>query len=199
MGLIKTAMMSGAAIYGINKLSKAAAQSRDNNDNSNTSSRREYSDREYDQYHSQPLESSNRHADDRYLPSSRDMQNPNQAQYPGHYTNEPTQRFYLEEQAPQQSYNGQETLENPPQYAYAASSRSASASPLQFNYSANRQRGFVEREDGMGESRESQRGTGADMIERFAQQAMNMGMMGGSSGQKDKQGKADLIQSLMRK
>lgn len=196
MGLIKTAMMSGAAMYGINKISKAAVESRNNNNN--TTSRHENSGRDYDQYYARPLESNNCQSDNRYLPSGRDMQN--QTQYSTYYPNGPTQRLYLEGQAPQngqQQYYAQDRLDSPPRYEYAGNTRSVSAPPLEFNHSPNGRRGYVEPEEVMGGPRESQGGNRTDMMSMLAQQAMSMGMMGSNTGQKDKKGKGDLIQSFL--
>ncbi|KAK5046464.1 hypothetical protein LTR84_008267 [Exophiala bonariae] len=200
MGILKTAMMSGAAMYGIKQVAKAAESHGSNNKNS-MSSRRDYSDRDYDQYYSRPDENSNRQMNHRYLPQARDMQD--RTQYnPAYSNNESRQRIYLEDQAYNTGlqYSDQEWTENRPQYAYATNMRSASAPPPQYTrQNQNRQQGFVEPEEMMDDPRDLQGGNRADMMNMLAQQAMSMGLMGGKSGQKDKKGKGNLIRDLMSK
>lgn len=198
MGLIKTAIMSDVAMYGINQISKAAARSR----NSDTGSSRGSPYRDYEQHYPRAVESNNRcYADNRYLSSSRDTQD--QARFSSYYTNELTWRLYLEGQALHngaQQYYDKEQLDSPPRYEYPGNTRSTSAPPLQFNYSSNRQRGFMEPEETMGDPREPQGADRpADNMNMFAQQAMDMGLEGNNSGGKDKKTRGDLVQSLMRK
>ena len=184
MGLIKTAMMSGAAIYGVSQLSKVA-QSR----NATQQPRREYSDRDYDSHRPRPLEFRDRDSQDQRHVDARDLGDSDRM-----YNREPRQRMYLEDQRPaeRQAYYMPGQYDNQPQYEYAST-------PPQY-YSAQRgQQGFVEPEDTMDDPRAPQGGSRADVVNMLAQQAMSMGLVGGNKGKKDKGSKGDLLSSLMSK
>jgi hypothetical protein len=192
MGLIKTAMMSGAAIYGVNQLAKTA-QSRNNNA---PPPRYDYSDRNCDSRHVQPMEFRD--------PESRGQRCVNAQGVQGTQRSnewEPRQTLHLTDQRSfdQQPYYMQEGHNDLPQYYYASNVRSPSAS-AQNHWNQRQQQGFVERES-MDDSRGPQSGNGgrADMINALAQQAMSMGLVGGKNGKKDKDSNGDLLGSLIRK
>ena len=186
-------------MYGINQISKAAQSRNDNNTMSGRSSPDQY----YEQRDARAVESNNnRYLGDSYLPPPRHAQY--SARNSSYYPTEPTsQRRFLEGQAPydgNQQYYAKEAHDCPPQYEYAGSSRSTSAPPPQSNHCSNRQRGFVEPEEIMGDPREQQGGSrSSDMMSTLAQQAINMGLGGNNHGRKEKKSKGDLIQSLMGK
>ena len=186
MGLIKTAMMSGAAIYGINKIAQTA-QARNNN--SSSPPRRDYAERDYDVQRQRPLEFRGRDSPDNRFVDSRDMQERSE---------QPRQRLYLQDQRPseRQAYYSQAQYEDYPQYEYASNMRSPSA-PAQYYPSQRSQPGFVETESIMSDPRDAQGSDGAEMLNMLAQQAKNMGLVGGKKGKKDKDGKGDLMESLM--
>lgn len=192
MGLIKTAMMSGAAIYGVNQLAKTA-QSRNNN---SQPPRYDYSDRSYDSRRPQLLEFRDSESrGQRYVNAQgvRSTQRSNDW--------EPRQPLHLTDQRSfdQQPYYMQEGDNDLPQYYYASNVRSPSA-PAQYHRSQYGQQGFVEPEE-MNDPFVPQRGSGgqADMVNALAQQAMSMGLVGDKKGKKDKDGQSDLLSSLIRK
>ena len=190
MGLIKTAMMSGAAMYGINQLAKTA-QSRQSNPNP---PRREYSERDYDTTSGRPLEfRAPDSRNQRYPDQTRDFQNPGRMS-----EGEPTQRLHLEDQHrfDRQPYYTQACYNELPQYEYASNTRSSSAPSRSF-WGQGQQRGFVEPEEVTSDSQEQQGGSRANMLNALAQQAMNMGLTNDKRGQRDKHSKGDLLGSLV--
>ena len=114
---------------------------------------------------------------------------------------EPRQPLHLTDQRSydQQPYYTQEGDNDLPQYYYASNLRSSSA-PTYAYQNQRKQQGFVEPEE-MYDPREPQHGNGgqADMVNMLAQQATSMGLVGGKKGRKDKDGKGDLLGSLMSK
>jgi hypothetical protein len=198
MGIIKTAMMSGAAMYGINKLAQTA-QTRGNN---NSSNRAQY-DRDGAYYSRGPSDRgdpySGRTVEYReYRPEVRGSAGRDAAsrdQGPG-CTNERGNYLYLEDDY---AYQGQpyymdNRVCDQGQYAYTGQARS----PPQQKSSHNSQRGFVEPEEIMDDVREPQRGSRADMMNALAQQAMGVGLFGGDD-QKNKGKKGDMLKSLIGK
>ena len=191
MGIIKTAMMSGVAIYGVKQLAQTA-QTHNNNrqapryDHSDRSS-----DRNYDPRRVQPMEF--RDPD----PESQRYVNGQGAQRSNEW--EPRQPLHLtdERSLDRQPYYMQDGYDELPQYQYTSNRRSSSAPAQNYQYYQQRQQGFVEPGD-MYDPREPQRGNGGrgDMINSLAQQAMSMGLGG---GKKDKNGSGDFLSGLMKK
>jgi hypothetical protein len=192
MGLIKTAMMSGAAMYGVKQITKTAQARHDNP----SPPRREYPDDRADPYYSRPAVE---YRDQRY-PDNRAREYQDREQNPGYQANyEPRQVMYSDDGYPQPQYM-QAQNERRPQYESARYMQSSSAPPS-YSYDPNqyRQRGYVEPEPVMDDPRNSPRGGRADMMNMLAQQAMSMGMLGGKDGGKDGGKKNDLIQSFLGK
>ena len=194
MGLIKTAMMSGAAMYGVNQLAKTA-QNRNNNP---PPPRREYNDRDYESYYSRPLEYRERDPRDRSNGQPEDMRE-------RRFDASPRRRLYLDEQHP--SDYGYDPYYMPAQYdnrphsqEYASSVRPASA-PRQYYVGQRQGQGFVEPEELIDDSREPQGSTRANMVNVLAQGVMGMdsSLGGGKKGKKAKDSKGDLLGSLMSK
>lgn len=191
MGLIKTAMMSGAAIYAVKQVANTA-QSHHNN---RAPPRYDYSDRSYDSRRPQQMEFRD--------PESRSQRYSNTQERGIQRSNdwEPRQPLHLTDQRSfdQQPYYMQDGDDDLPQYYYASNTRSSSA-PAYSYQNQRRQQGFVEPE-GMYDPREPQRGNGgqADMVNMLAQQAVSMGLVGGKKSKKDKDSKGDLRGSLMSK
>ena len=193
MGLIKTAMMSGAAVYAVKQVANTA-QSRNNNSQP-PRYRDDYSDRVYDTSRHQQM-------DFRY-PESRSQRYSNTQERGTQRSNdwEPRQPLHITDQRSfdQQPYYVQEGDNDLPQYYYTANTRSSSA-PAYSYQNQHRQQGFVESEETY-DPRELQRGRGgqADMVNMLAQQAISMGLVGGRKGKKDKDSKGDLLSSLISK
>ena len=192
MGLIKTAMMSGAAIYAVKQVANTA-QSHNNN---RAPPRYDYSDRNYDSRGPQQMEFRD--------PESRSQRYSNAQEIRGTQRSnewEPRQPLHLTDQRSfdQQPNYMQDRDHDLPQYYYASNTRSLSA-PAYAYQNQRRQQGFVEPES-FDDPREPQRGNGgqADMVNLLAQQAMSMGLVGGKKGKKDKDSKGELLGGLMSK
>lgn len=229
MGIIKTAMMSGAAMYGIKQVTKAAESRHNNPSPRHDQSDRGYNDQQQYYSNSRPIEgggggnntNDNRRPDTRYLPS-REMQDRGQYQDYSSYNNNntnnnnnnsPRQRAYIEGPAPpysqsQSNYYDQDPYDRRPEYEYAGeSTRSMRPAYQGYEYGGNssrRQQGFVEPEEAGDDdtSRGGGGGSGMDgMMGMLAQQAKGMGLMGqnGGRGGKEKGGKGDLMKNLLGK
>lgn len=189
MGVIKTAMMSGAAMYGVKKFTEGQRGS-----NFGTQAppppqqqRREYYDQDdqYDGYHS------SRYQDPR--PPPRRLE---RGQQEGGYNQE--------EQRPRRDVQGEYVpdkrpyyaTDNPPEYSYPAAPRDQPA------YAPNgsgpyRPRGYVESRESF-DTQQGSSGSRGDMVNMLAQQAMNMGVLGGRHEDAGK-GKGGLLGSLIGK
>jgi len=205
MGLLKTAMMSGAAMYGVNKLAKTAQAHQSNTGYADPppppprrSDNRRYSgpyDYEAEGYHDhpyrqtyddRPYDRQNYASQDPWGPPSRDT-------YAGHY-NPPPPRRYVDENPAHQTRMAYS--EDPQRYRYDA--RAPSAPPAYENYDS-RQRGFIERQEIQDSGKQLPRSRSAEMIDSmgmFAQQALNNSRLGSQDGKNGKVG--DLINSFTR-
>ncbi|KPI40638.1 uncharacterized protein AB675_10857 [Cyphellophora attinorum] len=215
MGIIKTAMLSGVAIYGVNQIAKTA-QNRGNHSNNAPAHRRDYS---YDR--SPPLQPLDRRQHS--SSNTRDLPDADVYDYPSHNSQQ-RQRFRLEDPqqhyqrsppADQRAYHHNDDSNYDParprnrsvyndDYAYT-SGRSPSAPP-QYSprHADNRyQAGFIEDDevsyDPRGLQGSSSGGSKADLLNGLMQQAMGSELIGGGGkGKKGKDGgKGQLLAGLM--
>lgn len=199
MGIIKTAMMSGAAMYRINKLAQTA-QNRGNNQSSSRgqSDRDEHyyargpSDRG-DSYYGRPVEY-NEYRPEGRGGAARDAQSRVQGPV---YMKEPGRYLYLEDDYVNQGqpYYMETGYRDEGPYSYAGQARSPSR-PSQYTSSQDTPRGFVEPEESMDNLQRPQRGSKADMMNALAQQAMSMGFFSGND-QKSEGKKGDMLKKLI--
>jgi len=208
MGLLKTAMMSGAAMYGVNKLAKTAQAHQSSTDYAappppppRRSDNRRYSDPydyEAEGYHDPPYRQiyGDRSFDRQNYASQDPWGAPGRDTYAGHY-NPPPPRRYVDGNLANQPRTAY--FEDPQRYRYDA--RAPSAPPAYENYDS-RQRGFIEQQEIQDGDKQLPRSRSAEMIdsmEMFAQQAMSNGRLGSQKGKNGMSGRTeDLINSFAR-
>ncbi|KAK5128944.1 hypothetical protein LTR85_000277 [Meristemomyces frigidus] len=203
MGLIKTAIISGAAVYGVNQIAKTAAN-RNSNGYSSSSPPRSESRRPYyadeEQYY--------RATSPRQL---RDREQRPAGQYAEEYYSNagpynpppPPPRRYLEAEG---SYGSDPSTYAPrtvqddqqqQQHEHYRYDTRGSPMPPPYNSGPQRQRGYVEPEQDMCDAPQGSGSSRRDLVGAFAQQ--DMGSLGGGQKGKDgNDGKGGLLSSVFK-
>jgi hypothetical protein len=208
MGLIKTAMMSGAAMYGVKKLTEGrgtnfGAQAQTASP-PRRDPRREYYDQD-DQYAASydPSRRQDAYPPPRRLERGQQEGGYNQGEQrqcgdvQGDTYNQGEQRYrgdiqgdYVADKRPYYA------PDNPPEYSYPAAPR-PQPSYAPDGSSPYRPRGFVESRESI-DSQQGPSGSRGDMVNMLAQQAMSMGVLGGKNDD-GRKGKGGLLGSLIGK
>jgi hypothetical protein len=182
MGILKTAMMSGAAMYGMKKITetrsvRAAAPAPPP---PSLPTRREYYGQE-----------------DQYFPGHQEYHPLHSSSSPRRLQGRQEAAEYYKEDQRQDVPNSQTyyTRDNPPDYEYPLSRTSQPAYPSD-GPSRYRPRGFVEPDEAFDREPSSGQSNRGDMMNNLLQQAMSSGILSAKDGQKG-QGKGDLLKSLM--
>ncbi|KAK4550438.1 hypothetical protein LTR36_000016 [Oleoguttula mirabilis] len=207
MGLIKTAIISGAAVYGINQIAKTASNRHPNNGYNNGNPPRSESRHRYvaedDQYYRGPSPRQLQDRDQRYA----DQYAEEWPGYAGPYAPPPPPpRRHLEADksygtepspyVPRAALEDQQQQQQQEQY-YRFDTR-GSPMPPPYNSSPPRQRGFVEQESDRYDAPQGSGSGRRDMVSALAQQAMSMGLGGGQNGKDRNEGKGGLLSSMFK-